>query len=167
MKLDARCLVVFSLATFAACDDHDHDHDHGGDVFAEFCEHLEQGPAETVAATADAEAAPSADAEHTRFDVTLVSDGSGQFAGYVQRAIGSTDQIIALDAAVPYTVFGPDGNEVPMHHDVSDQDGCSLVISARHFEMPIGTARIAFGPTTVESFSMVIEASDHGAHDHD
>lgn len=167
MTLDARWLFMFCLAPLSACDSHGHGHDHGDDVFAEICEHLEQGPAQAVTASTDPDAAPSVDAEHTRFDVSLASDGSGQYGGYVQRAVGNTDQIVALDADVPYTVFGPDGNEIPMHHNLSTQTECGLAVSVRHFEMPIGTVRIAFGPTATDSFSMVVEASDHGADEHE
>lgn len=166
----------FYLAVVCVCvapglggcsDDHDHDHDHGEDVFAEFCEHIAEGPEVAVTASADADAAPAADAAHTRYDVTLVDEGSGMFSGSLTRAIGSTDQIIALTEAVPYLVFDSEGNEVPFHHDLGAPAECTLIASARHFEMPIGTVTLTFGPTDVQTFSMVVEASDHGAHEHE
>lgn len=163
-------LACFLVAPgITACgEDHD-DHDHGEEevVFAEFCEHLAEGPEIAVTASADAAAAPAADAEHTRYDITLVDDGNGMFVGSITRAIDAEDQIVALTEAIPYTVFGSDGTEVAIHEDLGAPSECTLIASARHFEMPIGTVTLTFGPTDVQTFSMAVEASDHGADEHE
>src|SRR5688572_14994746 len=70
-KLLAALLMSTALLATACGDDEEENPD------VEGCEHLQEGPATAVTATATSENAPAIRADHRRYDVTLVAGNGG------------------------------------------------------------------------------------------
>ena len=172
-------ILAFVLAGAVACgDDHDHDHDnnhdhnnhennhnnHEGGAEEEACEHMADGPFESVTATADAMDAPSIAIEHTRVDVTLVDDGMGMYSGFVTFPAGEATEIMFfMSADVPVTVTGPDGMPVDAESTGGPSDLCPTdVLASAVYDVEVGTYTIEIGPTAEAEVGIVHEEA--GAH---
>ena len=151
-------LIALALGALSlvACDEHDHDHDHG-ELDEETCEHMANGPAVAVMATADETGAPDVSTAHTRHDVGLVDDGNGMFVGVVSFAADeATDFVVAVDRDVPVALL--DGTMPEMTEAI---DRCTDVLRHDTFELPVGTALFRFGPTSEDQVRIVIEEAAH------
>jgi len=128
----------------------------------ELCEHLQEGPAESVTATATGEG-PLVAADHTRYDVTLVAvaGGNGGSVGFAADEAG--DFVIALDGAVPLVLTDSSGATVAAETTATSSEACTEIRGRYVVELSVGTYQLTFGPSSVSQVGLVVE---HGAHAH-
>lgn len=158
--------LAFSSLLLFACTPGGGDPDHGPE--AEACEHLEEGPAESVTAGADFSSAPDIREEHTRFDVTLIDQG-GQNGGSVTYAAAKAgDYLFFLSENVPVAFYDSDGNEVAIEATEEGSEVCDLIAKSHLVKLAVGTFEVRFGPTDVSEVRLVVEmAGEHGEHEHE
>lgn len=170
-------LVAGTLGLYGGCDDHDHDHDHDddhGSTEEEFCEHLENGPAEAKTATLDVTTPPALDEDHIRYDITFVdiADGDGNslgFGGFVTHASGEERELaVGLSADVPFRIFAPDGTELVAEMTETGSEVCTALAKQYVYDVGVGTYTFDFGPSPATEVRMVFEfLGEHDGHDHD
>lgn len=162
--------ALFLSPGLTACDDDDHDHDdhnHGEEAVDEHaCIHAEE-EGTSLTATLEAEAAPAASEDHTRYDVTLVEldAESGDLGGYISLPVGEDgDQVVFLTADIPLGIEDSEGLSLPAESDGDGSGTCSIT---RYyvFDLQVGTYGLFFGPTDVTELGMIVEEYDD--HDHD
>jgi hypothetical protein len=159
MKPVAYLLITGALVT-AACGEHGGHGDGHGDATAEAdaCEHMIEGPGQAATAIADMTAdAPDLGEHHTRFDIALIADAGGMYAGYIDLAVeeaGISD--LFLDRDVPVRVWNASGSEVMAHHAQTSITECTEVSLGLGYQLGVGTYLVGFGPTTEQTVSMVV-----------
>lgn len=157
MKPFASLLITGALVTTAACGGHGAGHDDATPE-VDACEHMIEGPAQAVTAIADMTAdAPDLGEHHTRWDIALVADASGMYAGYVDLAAeeaGISD--LFLDSDVPIKVWNASGNELTVHHAQTSITECTEVSLGLGYLLGVGTYLVGFGPTTEQAVSLVV-----------
>jgi hypothetical protein len=149
-------VVMVSICAFACSDDH------GGDnVDVEGCEHLREGPAVALTATATADTAPAVAADHQRYDVTLiaVTGGQGGFVRYAASAAG--DYVFFLGADVPARFVDAAGAAVTPEESASSSTACAEIKGRHLVPLEVGTYGIDLGPTTQTSVGIVVEEAMH------
>ena len=170
------CFFLMALAaTTIGCGDHDdhddHNHsdhsDHEGGAVEEACEHLADGPAESVTAVVDmASTLPSIAADHKRYDIALVDDGNGVKTGLIEfSADEAGDFVVFLNGDVELSVLAlADGQEVAAEATGEGVGTCSEIVASSTFEFEVGTYMFSFGPTDAEEVQVVVEHSEHEGH---
>ncbi len=169
-------MVAFVLMGAVACgdeDDHDNNHDNHNNennhnLEEEACEHMADGPFESVTATTDAASGPSIAVEHSRVDVTLVDDGNGMFTGFVTFPAGEEAEFaFFLSADVPFTITDSGGTEVAAEETNGPLDACATdVLASMVYDLEVGTYTIEIGPTSETEVGIVHEEAG-GEHDHE
>ena len=157
-KLLLSASLLSSLLLSSACGG-DEEETENPDV--EGCEHLQEGPATPVSATATGAAAPAVDDDHRRYDITL-TDVAGGKGGDVTFASGEAgDYVLFLDAAVPVSVLDGAGAQVPFESSSASSAQCTE-IKARHvLELGVGTYTLRFGPSPLDAVGLVVELGEH------
>jgi hypothetical protein len=154
MKLKFFSAVLLSTALFVGC---------GGDEETadnEACEHLQEGPATSVNASASETGAPSVSNDHRRYDIAL-TDVTGGKGGTVSFAASeAADYILFTGADVPVTVKSGSGQTIAAKASVKSSSVCTEVKGRHTFPLSVGTYTLTFGPTTATSVSLVIEEDD-------
>ncbi|MCI0572577.1 MAG: hypothetical protein L0Y66_17630 [Myxococcaceae bacterium] len=153
--------VLLSVVSLSACAPAEEE-----SVDIEGCEHLQEGPATSVAATTAATGAPAVRDDHRRYDVAL-ADVTGGRGGSVSFAVAEAgDYVIFLGADVPLAVTDPAGAAVEAEEHAKSSTVCTDIKSRSVFPLAqVGTYTLTFGPTTAATVSVVIEHAAH-AHDH-
>ena len=152
-------ILSFVLAGTLACgDEHDHDHD-GESAEEEACEHMADGPFESVTATTDATGAPSIAIEHTRVNVALVDDGNGEYSGFVSFPAGEATEIqFFMSADVPVAITDADGNALVAQETGGASDLCPAnVLASAVYDLEVGTYTIQIGPTSESEIGIAHE----------
>lgn len=146
--------LLGSTLAFAACGHDDPD--------AEGCEHIANGPAQTITAAENTADAPEVGTDHKRYDVGLVdmSGGKGGVVKFASSEHGS--YVIYLDVDVPVTVRDARNAQYPLS-STSSIESCSEVKARHEVHLDVGTYFFSFGPTDAEKVGLVLE---QGAHDH-
>lgn len=158
-KLLAACLL--STALLVGCSGEEESADTEG------CEHLQNGPAATVTASATATGAPAVNNDHKRYDVTLV-DVSGQKGGSVTFAASeAADYVFFLGANVGFSVANANGQAVAIEESATSSSECTEVKGRHVVPLSVGTYTLTFGPTSATSVSVVVEEAAHEeGHEH-
>jgi hypothetical protein len=157
-----RWLAAAAALSAVACgDDHDHDHDHDSQTpAAEACEHLQEGPAQAVAAQLSADPTALADVSkaHTRFDIALAETATATYGGYVKylSAKAGTTLLVA-DKALPVQIVDSLGVEVTPT-TAAAAPACAAAKVQLGVALQVGTYRLKLGPTTAPQVGIVIEA---------
>ncbi len=130
----------------------------------EACEHLKNGPAASVTATAASSGAPAIKSDHKRYDVTFV-DITGGKGGYVTYAAAEKgDYLFFFDRAAPVKFFDGSNKEVAPERSESSSTSCAEVMARHTVPLEVGTYSLSFGPTTETSVKIVVEQNAHAEH---
>jgi hypothetical protein len=155
MKLKLLSVFLLSTSLLVGCNG-----DENPDV--EGCEHLKEGPASSITASATANGAPAVKNDHRRYDITLVDVTGGKGGSVSFAAAEESDYIIFTSADVPVSIQDANGQAVAIEASAKSSTEC-VEIKGRHtVPMKVGTHTITFGPTTLTSVSVVIEEAAHG-----
>lgn len=157
MKLKLFSAVLLSTMLAFGC---------GGDeesADTEGCEHLQEGPATAINASASGTGAPAVSNDHRRYDITLTDVTGGKGGSVSFAASEGTDYILFTSADVPVTVQNASGQAVTPEESVKSSSECTEIKGRHTFPLSVGTYTLTFGPTTATSVSLVVEeaGSDH------
>jgi FAD/FMN-containing dehydrogenase len=153
MKMKLFSAVLLSTALLVAC---------GGDEESpdvEACEHLNEGPAAAVNASATG-AGPAVSNDHKRYDITLTDVTGGKGGSVSFAAAEGIDYILFTGADVPVAVKSSSGQTVAPEASVKTSSECTEIKGRHTFGLGVGTYTISFGPTTATSVSLVIEEAE-------
>jgi hypothetical protein len=153
-------VVLLSSALFLGC---------GGDkenADSEACEHLQEGPATSITATAAATGAPAVSNDHRRYDITLTDVTGGKGGTVSFAAAEAVDYILFTSADVPVIVKDTGGTTVAPEASVKSSSACTEIKGRHTVPLSVGTHTLTFGPTTATSVSLVIEEAG-GDHEHE
>jgi len=128
----------------------------------EGCEHLKEGPAASVSASASTSGAPAVSNDHKRYDITLPAGSGGNIGSVSFAAAEATDYVLFLGADVPVKVTSSSGQEVAFEMSAKTSAECAEVKGRHVVPLQVGTYTLTFGPTTQSSVSLVIEETAHG-----
>jgi hypothetical protein len=157
MKMKLFSAVLLSAALIMGCGNDEETADTEG------CEHLKEGPATSVTATASTTGAPAVSNDHRRYDISL-TDVTGGKGGSVSFAVAeATDYVLFTSADVPVAVKDSGGMTVTPEESVKSSSTCTEVKGRHTVPLSVGTYTLTFGPTTATTVSLVIEesANDH------
>jgi hypothetical protein len=158
MKLKDFSAVLLSTALLAACG--------GGEAAdVEACEHLKEGPASSVTASATTNGAPAVSNDHRRYDVALVDITGGKGGTVTFAAAEAVDYILFTSADVPVAIKDANGMTVAAEASAKNSSECTEVKGRHTVPMKVGTHTLTFGPTTETSISVVIEEAAHDDED--
>lgn len=161
------CVMALSLVSGACSDEHDEE-DHGESIEDEGCEHIQEGPAKAVTASADTAQAPDATAEHTRIDLSLVDveGGKGGAVQLVPDEAGDFYLFLSDDVSVTLTKAA-DGSVVTPELSEGAVEACAAEIPKHYvYDLEVGTYLLTVGPTTLDKVSFVFEHNAGEAHAH-
>ena len=132
----------------------------------EACEHLAEGPSQSIeAASLATDTLANAALEHTRVDVTL-TDYEGAKGGFVNfEADAEGDFLFFMNADIPLSILDGAGNEVAIEATTKNSDLCAEIAVTHTVEFSVGTYLLRFGPTDLTEVGLVHELSGD-AHDH-
>ena len=177
MKKPFLFALLVSLSQFGvACEGSDGSEETDGgqeehnedEVNEEGCEHMEEGPSESVTATASLEGTQTdISAAHTRFDIALLED-SGSYTGFVTYDASEEGELfLFLNANVPVSVTRlSDGSTVEIEETDEAFAFCDAVSVLHVLDVELGTLALEFGPTSESEVRAVLELTT-GDHDHD
>lgn len=157
MRMKLLSVALLSSALFVAC---------GGDeetADTEGCEHLQEGPAVAVNASASSSNAPAVSNDHRRYDIALTDVTGGKGGSVSFAASEGIDYVLFTSADVKVTVTNGSGTAITAEESVNSSSACTEVKGRHTFPLSVGTYTLTFGPTTATSVSLVIEesGSDH------
>ncbi len=133
----------------------------GDELDEEGCEHLADGPAVSVTATATASGAPAIDADHQRYDIQLTPITGGK-GGYVTFAADDeADFVFFLGANVPVTFRDAQDQEVEPEASATSSTTCTEIKGRYVVPLEVGMYTLSFGPTTEDQVSVVVEEAGH------
>jgi len=150
-KLLSACLL--SSALLIACNN-------ANEADVEGCEHLKEGPASAVTATASTSGAPAVSNDHKRYDITLPAGTGGNVGSVSFASAKASDYVLFVGADVPVKVTGSSG-DVAFEETAKASEQCTEVKGRHVVPLGVGTYTLTFGPTTQSSVSLVIEEHAH------
>ena len=158
--MKALILAFVLCLPLAACGD---DPPAEENVDVEGCEHLQEGPAVPVTATAEAgEATPEVAGDHMRYDVTLLATADGHRGFIAFAADEATDFVFFLGADVPFAVIDSAGAPVTIESSETSSPVCTDIKGKHTVELGVGTYFLELGPTPETQVGVVVEeASGH------
>lgn len=123
------------------------------------CEHMIEGPIQSLTAAADAGTdAPDIGEEHVRSDILLVEAGALK-GGVVDLVIPDAgEHTLYLNTDVPIAVLDGTGAEVAAVATESSVDACAEVSLGHTFDLGVGTYALTFGPTAEALVQVVVVA---------
>lgn len=158
--------LIFLIAlpvTMGGCEQEDtgsHSHSAAEGLAEEFCEHMEGGPAIPLTAAVDTTIAPDASTPHTRYDLALVDNGSGEWSGAISYASpGSGNLLVATSKAMDIVMTTADGSPVAGTPNAMSSP-CGAVAQIYSFSVSVGPYTMLFGPADVSEVMVVIELDD-------
>jgi hypothetical protein len=134
-------------------------------IDVEGCEHLQEGPATAVTATATATGAPAVKADHNRYDVTLVDVTGGKGGSVTFAAAEEGDYVLFTSADVQVSVKDANGQAVEIEASTKSSSECTEIKGRHTIPMKVGTHTLTFGPTAQSAVSVVIEPAAHSDHE--
>jgi len=153
MKMKHSSAVLLSVALLVGCGENPPDTD--------ACEHLQEGPASAITASANETGAPLVNNDHRRYDLSLI-DGAGGKGGSVSFAVTeANDYTLFLTEIVPVNLKDANGQRIEVVASGTNSFECSEVERRHMFALPVGTYTLTFGPTMVGSLSLVIVGAEH------
>ena len=153
-KLLSACLL--SSALLVGCGGEKNEAD------VEGCEHLQEGPAASVSATASASGAPAVSNDHKRYDISLPAGSGGNNVGSVSFAAAeASDYVFFLGSNVTLKVTNASGEAVTFEESATSSTECTNVKGRYVAPLQVGTYTLTFGPTSDSSVSLVIEETAH------
>lgn len=135
------------------------------DTDAEGCEHLQEGPAVAVTASASSAGAPKVGADHKRYDISLPAGTSGNTGSVSFESDLAADHIFFLSADASLTITSSSGQTVAFESSAKNSASCGTIKGRYVAPLEVGTYTLTFGPSSVSSVSLVIEESGH-EHEH-
>ncbi|MCB9655764.1 MAG: hypothetical protein H6729_16690 [Deltaproteobacteria bacterium] len=139
----------------SACGDDDDDAPKGGsdeELLSEFCEHLTEGPTETVASSTTAATAPDVTYHHTRVSVSLGDET--RFVRYEVDAAGDVAFAFSHNEAVVYQQAG--ANVTPTEIKTGSFP-CSDLARVDVVPLAVGSVVLAIAPSSNASTYLVVE----------
>jgi hypothetical protein len=130
-------------------------------VDVEGCEHLQEGPATPVTATATATGAPAVKADHRRYDITLVDVTGGKGGSVTFAAAAEGDYVLFTNADVQVADTDANGQTVGIEASTKSSSECTEIKGRHTIPMKVGTHTLTFGPTPLTAVSVVIEPDAH------
>jgi len=147
MKMKSFSAVLLSVALLAGC---------GETIIDDACEHIQEGPASTITASANETGAPVVSNDHRRYDISLI-DGADGKGGSVSFAVTEAkNYTLFLTGEVKVNLKDANGQRIEVMASGADSSECSQIKRMHFFELPVGTYSLTFGPTTESSVSLVI-----------
>lgn len=156
-KLLSACLLASAL--LAGCGGEKNEAD------VEGCEHLQEGPAAAVTATASASGAPAVSNDHKRYDITLPAGSGGNVGSVSFAAAEASDYVFFLGSNVTLKVTSAAGETVTFEESATSSTACTAIKGRYVAPLQVGTYTLTFGPTSESSVSLVIEETAH-EHEH-
>lgn len=149
-------------ALIAGCQGHDEEEPGHADADVEACGHMKGGPAAPLtAAAAFSATAPAVSNDHKRYDLTLAGT-AGARVGFVSFAVArAAEYIVYTGAPVKLALKTAAMTEVAAESSASSVAACTEVKGRHAFDLGVGTYVLGFGPETVDTVSLVLEAQDH------
>ena len=152
MKMKHFSAVLLSAALLVGCGEENIDND--------ACEHLQEGPAAPITASANTTGAPAVSNDHRRYDISLI-DATGGKGGSVSFAVTEAgNYALFLGGVVPVNLRDANGELVKVNASGMDSEACSELKRTHYFVLEVGTYSLTFGPTTESSVSIVILGLD-------
>lgn len=153
MKLKRFSAVLLSVALLVGCGEETIDSD--------ACEHLQEGPASAITASANETGAPAVSNDHRRYDISLI-DGTNGKGGSVSFAVTEANNYtLFLDEEVPVNLKDANGQRIEVVASGTGSSECSEIKRSHIFALSVGTYSLTFGPTTTGSVSLVIVGAAH------
>lgn len=153
-------LLPLLLAAVAVNCGDEHD-DHEADPAVDGCEHMIEGPSETVVASGTAEGAPSVSAPHRRYDIALTNG-----AGFVSfEADEEAEFYFFLNGAIDLAMSDADDQPIVAEEELTSVDDCSEVAAGAVYDLEAGTYTLHFTGGGNEIQLVPFEATEHD-HDH-
>lgn len=160
MKMKFFSAVLLSTTLLIGCGDDDESGE------AEACEHLKEGPASSINASATTSGAPAVSNDHKRYDITF-TDVTGGKGGTVSFAASEqAEYTLFLNASVPVEVKDANGQKIEPEVSGNGSSECDELKVRHTFPLKVGTHTFTFGPTTSTSVSLVLEEAAHEDHEH-
>lgn len=159
-----KLLLLTVVFAHLGCDvDEDHDNAEG-DLTAEVCEHMADGPNVTVEATLESsDSAPLANKAHHRIDLTLPESMDGSYLGVVRfEADEAGEYLFFLSQADEFRVHTTDGRAIDLEASES-VDACAEVAIQHTVDLDVGTYYL----TVVAAQADVGLVHEHAGGDHD
>ena len=156
-KLLSACLL--SSALLAGCGGEKNEADIEG------CEHLQEGPAASVTATAAASGAPAVSNDHKRYDISLPAGSGGNVGSVSFAAAEASDYVFFLGSNVTLKVTSASGETVTFEESATSSMECTAIKGRYVAPLQVGTYTLTLGPTSESSVSLVIEETAH-EHEH-
>ena len=153
MKLMRFSAVLLSVALLVCCGEETIDSD--------ACEHIQEGPASSITASASETGAPPVSNDHRRYDISLIDRAEGK-GGSVSFAVAeANDYTLFLNGEVPVNLKDANGQRLEVVASGTGSSECSEIKRRHLFELAVGTYSITFGPTPAGSVSLVIVGADN------
>jgi hypothetical protein len=152
--------VVLSAGLVFGCGEEEEE-----SIDVEGCEHLQQGPASAVTATATATGAPAVKDDHRRYDVTLVDVTGGKGGSVTFAAAAEGDYVLFTSADVQVSIKDANGQAVGIEASTASSSECTEIKGRHTIPMKVGTHTLTFGPTPLTSVSVVVEPDAHADHE--
>lgn len=153
--------VALSAGLVFGCGDEEEEN-----IDVEGCEHLQQGPATAVTATATATGAPAVKDDHNRYDITLVDVTGGKGGSVTFAAAAEGDYVLFTSADVQVAVKDANGQVVGIEASTKSSSECTEIKGRHTIPMKVGTHTLTFGPTPLTAVSVVIEPDAHSDDEH-
>jgi hypothetical protein len=145
--------VLLSVALLVGCGEETIDVD--------ACEHILEGPASSITASANETGAPLVSNDHRRYDLSLINGADGK-GGSISFAVAeANDYTLFLTGEVPVNLKDANGQRIEVVASGTGSSECSEIKRRHMFALAVGTYSITFGPTAEGSVSLVIVAADH------
>jgi hypothetical protein len=158
MKMKHFSAVLLSVSLLVGCGE--------ASIDSDACEHIQEGPASPITASANETGAPAVSTDHRRYDISLV-DGTGGKGGSVSFAVAeANDYTLFLTGEVPVNLKDANGQRIEVTASGTGSSECSEIKRRHTFALAVGTHSITFGPTSAGSVSLVIVGAAH-EHDHE
>jgi hypothetical protein len=156
MKMKLFSAVLLSSALLVACGEEEN-------ADSEACEHLKEGPASSITASASGTGAPAVSNDHRRYDIALVDVTGGKGGSVTFAAAEGADYILFTGADVPVVVKNSSGATVSPEESVKTSSACTEIKGRHTIPMSVGTYTLTFGPTAATSVSLIVEeaGNDH------
>jgi hypothetical protein len=153
MKMKRLSTVLLSATLLVGCGD--------AGIDADACEHLQEGPASAITASANTTGAPAVSNDHRRYDISLIDEAGGK-GGSVSFAVAAANNYtLFLNGAVPVNLRDANGQRIEVLASGADSAACSELKRLHIFSLAVGTYSISFGPTQSSSVSLVIIEAEH------
>jgi hypothetical protein len=152
MKMKRFSAVLLSVAFLAGC---------GETIDSDACEHLQEGPAFAITASANETGAPAVSNDHRRYDISLIDRTDGKGGSVSFTVTEANKYTLFLNGEVPVNLRDANGQRIEVIASGTGSSECSEIKRLHFFDLGVGTYSLTFGPTTVGSVSLVVVEAKH------